>query len=84
MLHNVFTVFDSKTEAYLPPFYEQTKGSAIRSFTEAVNTPSHQFAKYPGDFTLFHLGTYDDTNSHFELFDTPMSVGVAIEFLNKQ
>lgn len=83
MIHQVFTVFDSKTEAYLPPFYEQTKGSAIRSFSEAANTAGHQFQKYSEDFTLFHLGQYDDTSARFEMFKTPVSVGVAIEFTNK-
>lgn len=84
MIQHVFTVFDSKAAAYLLPFYAQTKGVAIRNFTEAVNNPEHQFAKHGEDYTLFELGFYDDINASFQLHETPISIGLAIEFIQTE
>lgn len=81
MILKVYTVYDSKAEAYLQPFFSQSKGVAIRSFQEAVRDEKSNISKYPEDFTLFELGEYDDANSKFNLHDTPQSLGVAVEFL---
>jgi len=80
MLHLTFTVYDSKAELYLPPFYNQTKGQAVRAFQDTTNTPEHSFHKHPEDFTLFYLGTYDDCTAKFDLEATPHSLGTALEY----
>lgn len=82
MIHKVYTVYDSKAEAYLPPFYQQTKGTAIRVFTETANDPQSAVSRYAEDFTLFELGSYDDNQATFNLHKTPISIGKAIEFKN--
>jgi len=79
MITKIYTVYDSKAEAYLPPFYAPTDGSALRSFETAANTPDHEFNKYSADYTLFHLGTFDDQTATIE-HTTPRSLGVAIEY----
>jgi hypothetical protein len=81
MILKVYTVYDSKAEAFLQPFFSQSKGVAIRSFQEAVRDEKSNISKYPEDFTLFELGEYDDANSKFNLHNTPQSLGVAVEFL---
>lgn len=81
MIHQIFTIFDSKTEAYLPPMYFQTKGAAVRAMEDTLEDPNHQFCKHPGDFTLFHIGEFDDTTCTIDTFNTPKSVGVAQEFI---
>ncbi|AXH74896.1 MAG: nonstructural protein [Microviridae sp.] len=63
----VFTVRDEKVGLFLPPFYARNKGEAIRSFADAARNKDHNFAKYPEDFTLYELGTFDDETSTFEL-----------------
>lgn len=77
----VFTVFDSKASAYFPPFYEKTKGSAIRAFTDSVNTADHTFNKHPEDYTLFELGSYEDETASFHLHKSPIAIGKANELL---
>ena len=52
MIHKIFSVYDSKVEAYLQPFFMQTRGAAVRAITELVADPKHQFGKYPMDYTL--------------------------------
>jgi hypothetical protein len=81
MIFKTFTVYDSKTEAYLQPFFVNSKGAAIRSFSDASNEPGHQFNKYPEDFTLFELGEYDDATAELTRLDALVSLGTAIEFI---
>lgn len=76
----IFTVYDCKAEAYLPPFYLNTRGQAIRAFTDSVNDPNHQFAKHPEDYTLFFLGSYEDANASFHILPASEALGKAIEY----
>nr|QXN72777.1 MAG: nonstructural protein [Microvirus sp.] len=83
MVLKVFTVYDSKAEAYLKPFYASTLGTATRDFANICNDPEHPFCKHPEDFCLFELGSYDDASGKFENLVAPISRGLAIEFKNK-
>lgn len=74
-----FAVFDSKAEAFLRPFFAETKGLAIRSFSAAVNDSSSDIAKWPGDYTLFLIGGYDQVTGHLLAAD-PVSMGNALTF----
>lgn len=82
MLIKMFTVYDSKAEAYMQPFFMQSVGAALRAFSDTVNDPSHAFSKHPEDYILFELGTYDDATASIQQ-NAPRSLGVAIEFVNK-
>lgn len=79
----VFTIYDSKLEAYLQPFYMQTRGQAIRALTDTLADPKHQFSKHPSDFTLFELGEYNDNNAEFEMHLAKISLGTCNEFLTQ-
>jgi hypothetical protein len=81
MVQKIFTIYDSKAEAYLSPFFMSAKGQALRAFGDSVNDPNHQFNKHAEDFTLFELGEYDDLSASFNLYDTPVALGKAIEFI---
>jgi len=80
MILQIFTVYDSKAEAFLAPFFLKARGQAIRSFTDTCNDPEHAFYKHPSDYTLFALGEYDDAQAAFEIYEAPVGLGVAIEF----
>jgi len=84
MIQHIFTVYDSKAAAYLQPFFSQTKGTAIRNFSDAVNDAQHHFSRHAEDYTLFELGHFDDQDAKFHLHETPESIGVAIEFLQEK
>lgn len=71
MITQVFSVYDQRASVYLPPMYMQNKGFALRSFEDAINDQSHQFARHPGDYTLVHLGEFDDCSGKFSLLDMP-------------
>lgn len=80
MIKLIFTIYDSKAETYMDPFCAKTKGEAVRMFTDTCNDPNHQFYRHAEDYTLFHLGTYDDNQATHDLLATPVALGIAIEF----
>lgn len=84
MLSQVFTIYDSKIAAYLPPFFMQTKPAAIRAISDCMMDATHQFAAHPEDYTLFYLGTFDDQTAKYATEETPVSLAVLIELMPKQ
>ncbi|WNK15050.1 MAG: nonstructural protein [Microvirus sp.] len=78
---SIYSVYDSKTEAFAQPFYMQTKGAAIRAFSELANNKDHQIGKYPSDYGLFELGHWDDVSGVFVSHVVPLSMGLAQEFV---
>lgn len=79
---NVFTVFDSAASAYLEPFFAPTLEFALRGFREAVNKEGHQFAKFPEDYTLFHIGEFDQGTGALKPCE-PRSLGVALTLVER-
>ncbi len=79
----VFSVFDSKAEAFIQPWYSQTIGTAIRSFEQAVNTEQHDFQKFAGDYCLFHLGDFDQVKGIFTQLQSPTNLGLALTFIKE-
>lgn len=81
MKTKVYTVYDSKAESYLQPFFAQSNGAALRSFIEAINTAGHQFNKYAADFTLFEIGEYDHSTGKISNNHTTINLGCGLSFL---
>lgn len=80
MISKIYAIYDSKLEAYMQPFFMQSKGQAVRAFTDTVNDDKTQFWKHPEDFTLFELGEYDDSTGKVSSYATNISLGVALEY----
>lgn len=76
----IFTVYDSASRMFLEPFVAATLEVALRMFREAVNKPGHQFNKFPGDYTLFHVGEFDQEDGMVHSAK-PHNLGVAITLL---
>lgn len=63
MTQHLFTVYDSKAEAYLQPFAANTYGIAERMFSDMVNQQGHQFNRHPQDYSLYCIGTFETTTA---------------------
>lgn len=74
----VFAVYDRAAEAFMQPFYAQTIGSAIRSFTDAVNGDGG-IAKHPEDYMLSQLGEFDDNSGELTSILPPKKLVTALE-----
>lgn len=77
----IFAVYDSKAEAFLQPMFFQSKGVAIRAFSSAANSVEHDFHRYAGDYSLFELGEFDDSNAFFLMHATKVNCGTALEHM---
>jgi hypothetical protein len=74
----VYSIRDAKGEVYNTPFFQKTHGEAERNFRELVSDPKSMVSKYPEDFDLYHLGTYDDQSGLIKPLDTPLHILKAI------
>ena len=80
MILKIFTVYDSKADAYQVPFFHQSTGTAKRAFQELVNDGKSEFFKNPEDYTLFEIGSWGDSNADIVPYAAPKSLGLAIDF----
>ena len=59
MIYQAFSVRDAKTAIMHPPLFKATEGEAKRDFHALVNDPQSLPGKYPGDYSLWHVGAFD-------------------------
>jgi len=57
----LFSVYNQAAERFIDPFPAPTIEFAIRGFREACTTDDHQFQKFPEDYALYHVGSFDVT-----------------------
>lgn len=76
----IYCLYDSKAEAYAQPFFMRSRGEAIRGFSELANDANTQVGRYPDDFTLFELGSWDPIKGTVSMHGAKISLGTALEF----
>ncbi len=81
MEHRVFTIFDEKAKAYLPPFVLPEVGMALRTFGDCVNSKDHQFGAHPSDYTLFAIGMFDDATGQISELEARGVVANGVELV---
>lgn len=69
MIVQIFSIYDIKSKTFGQPFFSQTEGTARRSFQDLANDPQSQVNKYPDDFTLFLIGSFDDDDAELLAID---------------
>lgn len=79
----VFVLRDSKSETYLPPFYQKSHGEAERTLRTWCENKESMVGKYPEDFDLFFLGEWDDLDGKFETVGSPQHMMKALHVLSK-
>jgi hypothetical protein len=77
---SIYSVFDSKAQAYIPPFFLQNDAVAVRAFTFSANNPEHDFGRFPVDYTLFKLGEFDDSTGEVVNLSPALNLGLAAIF----
>lgn len=79
-----FTIYDSKAETYSYPFPHLNAATALREFSEKVNTPGNQFSSHPYDFALFEIGEWDDDVGVFMQYEVKKNLGLAGDYKAKE
>jgi len=77
----IFAVYDQKAGAYLPPFFLPEVAMAIRTFGDCINDEKHQWGLHPEDYTLFHLGDWNNVSAEFSTILKTKSLGVGTEYI---
>lgn len=79
---NLYTVRDSKAGTYNKPHTAINDAEAQRGFHSAVNDPNTFVNKYPEDFDLYRIGTFDVQSGKILAEDTPLHVVKAVALKN--
>lgn len=69
MKTNAYSIRDVKAEVFHAPFFLPTDGAAVRAFQDVANDTNTQIGRHPADFTLYHIGTFDDAYGGLETCD---------------
>jgi len=77
----VFSIFDSKAAAFLQPFFSPTAATAVRSFERSAQDEASDFNRYAGDYTLFEIGEWDQSQGTWVAHDAKINLGLASQFL---
>lgn len=77
MRYKVVCIRDRAVDAFSAPFYSQSVGSAIRSFTDEINRgdANNNMFRHPDDFDLYLLGEFDDATGMFHC-KTPEQIAI--------
>lgn len=81
-MKSCFTVYDTKSCIFGNPFTSQNKMTALRDFQAAAADPQSQISKYPEDFILFEIGTFDEDKGVLNSA-LPINLGSADQFTQR-
>lgn len=79
MIMHMFSVYDEKASTFCAPFFSVNADVAIRDFAYAANDLSTDIGRYPIDYTIYHIGTFD-TETAVVLSTQPKNLGMASNF----
>lgn len=80
MKYEVLSVYDSKAHCFMKPFFTVNLQVGVRMFADVANDPDQLTCRNSEDFTLFHLGSWEDSSATFTAAATPISLGLAQAF----
>ncbi len=78
MILQIFSVFDSKVEDFMTPFFSQTIKSGQRAIANLARETDHPLNTNGEDYTLFHIGQFDTESALITTQKTPVALGLAI------
>jgi len=56
----IYSVYDRKSKSYKQPMTIPLAGEALRGFIDCCTDGKHMFSKWPHDFDLYQVGSFDD------------------------
>lgn len=79
----VVSAYDGKIGSYVNPFLVDHLGQALRAWEEGVNDGKSMAAKFPADFILYQLATFDTSTGVYDNIIPPKQLATATEFKKK-
>lgn len=79
----MYSIRDAKADIFHPPFFKNTHGEAERDFEMLAKDPNSTIHKFPEDYDLWYLGTYDNSSAVMSCVKAPEPVTSASSVLNR-
>lgn len=73
MYKNIYSIYDTVSELFNNPFTDINDASAIRAFTQSIQTQDHK-----NDFVLYHLGGFDDNSGQITMNGNPLKISAGL------
>lgn len=80
MITKVFSLYDSKAQAFGPPFYMQTRGMAVRALADTVQDNNSMVSRHPEDYVLYQIAEFDDNTAEYKNKNPHELVSMASDF----
>ena len=75
------TIYDTAAEAYMRPFFVPAVGQAMRAFSDEINNPQSELHKHPEDYSIWHMGTYNDVTGEMVSSEKPVHLASAVALI---
>jgi len=82
MKHNLYAVLDQAAQAFLSPFSMRGDGEARRAFAMTCQDPATNFARFASDYSLYRIGSFEDTDAVIVACQPPIFVARATEYVD--
>lgn len=74
MKFNICSFYDSKLGVYSRPFFVADLREIPRIATDVLTSESSTVSRHPEDFTLFHIGMFDDNEASVTDLGSPVAL----------
>jgi len=75
------SVYDQKARYFSAPFSSPTEETAIRDFARAVSDSRGMVDKFPADYELHMIGTFNELSGEIESVSIPKLLAKGADYL---
>lgn len=76
---NMYAVYDAKAAVFQKPFFFANDDVAMRAFAGIMANPDDPMARFPEDFVLHEVGSWDDDLGAVIGVETPRSIANGLQ-----
>lgn len=80
MIKFAYCIVDRKAGLYNNPVFYLRDGQAVRDFQTLCSDKQTMIGRYPEDFALYCVGSFNDELGKFESFDLPRLISQGCDF----
>jgi len=80
IIYRVYSIRDVKTNVYNTPYFQTHKAGSMRMFAELCSDKQSTINKFPADFQLYELGTFNSETGKFTSHPEPIYLASPSDF----
>lgn len=81
MILEIYAIHDRVGAFFSAPFFLQNVGLARRTLADIVTDMNTQIARHPHDYSLYHLGSFENESGIFAPLSPPVFICTAASLL---